>query len=65
MTDNMQGAYTAGILAAGAAGVDSAEDDEQANDTIIARIVGSSPVQRDSDGTPVGASDAAADAAPN
>jgi hypothetical protein len=65
MTDNIQGAYTAGILATGAAGVDSADDDEQANDSIIGRIIDAEPVQRDSDGTPVGASDASADATPN
>ena len=65
MTDAVQGAYTAGILAAGSAGVDSADQDEQANDTIITRITGSEPVHRDADGTPVGASDAASDAAPN
>lgn len=65
MTDNVQGAYTAGILATGAAGVDRTAEDEHANDSIIARITDSGPVQRDSDGTPVGASDAEADARPN
>ena len=65
MTDNIQGANTAGILAAGAAGVDSTAEDDQANDSIIARITGTEPVQRDSDGAPVGASDRDADAAPN
>ena len=62
MTDSVQGAYNAGILAAGAAGVESAEDDERANATIVQRLAGSGPVNRDGDGTPVGASDAAADA---
>lgn len=63
MTDSAQEAYTAGILAAGAAGVEPIEDDQQANATIVARLLGSEPVHRDDDGTPVGASDAAADAA--
>ena len=65
MTDNIQGAYTAGILAAGTAGVESADGDEQANDTILARITGSGPAERDSDGTLVGPSDADADKGPN
>ena len=63
MTDSVQGAYTAGILAAGAAGVESTEEDDQANADIVARLAGSGPVHRDSDGTPVGASDAAEDEA--
>jgi hypothetical protein len=63
MTDSVQSAYTAGILAAGNAGVESTEDDEQANANIVDRLAGSEPVHRDDDGTPVGTSDAAADAA--
>ena len=54
MTD-IQGANTAGILAAGAAGVDavdadvsSVDEDAQANEAIIDRIVGPGPVQESS-----------------
>jgi hypothetical protein len=63
MTDSVQGAYNAGILATGDAGVESTEEDEQANADIVARLAGSGPVNQDADGTPVGASDAAEDAA--